>query len=65
MNLEVATPKEHFRQPGRYRQRTGQPIERVSARIPDDLLVKLAAYGNAKGLSMSESIRELLTVGLA
>ena len=65
MNIETATPKEHFRRPGRYRQRTGQPIAAVSARIPDELLTKLANYGNSNDLSMSEAILELLERALA
>lgn len=65
MNVDVATPKARFHQPGRYRQRTGQPIVAVSARVPDEMLTRLAAYANARGLSMSESIRELLERALA
>jgi hypothetical protein len=60
MNAELATPKAQFRRPGRYLQRTGQPIVAVSARIPDELLARLAEYGNATGQSLSATIRDLL-----
>ena len=65
MNVEFDTPRQRFKRPGRYRDRDGQPIERVSARLPDALLTKLAAYGNNRNLSMSESIRELLERALS
>lgn len=58
--MSVASPRSLFKQPGRYAK--GGPA--VSVRIPDDLLQRLAIYGNAKGLPLSETVRRVLEQGL-
>lgn len=38
MNVELATPREHFSQPGRYIQRSGKPINTISeSKLPTPL----------------------------
>ena len=64
MNADLATPASHFRNPGRYIRRSGQPIACVSTRLPEDLLQRLAAFGNQSNLSMSQTVRLLLERGL-
>ena len=63
MNADLATPSELFQRRRRYRERTGQPTVAVSVRLPDELLPRLAKYGNRRGLSLSETLRLLIERG--
>jgi predicted DNA binding CopG/RHH family protein len=36
----------------------------VSVRLPEDLVVRLATVGNGEGMTMSETIRQVLERGL-
>jgi hypothetical protein len=56
----IATPRALFSKQGRGREGGAA----VSTRIPDALLERLATYGNAEQLSMAETVRRLLEIGL-
>ena len=57
--MSVATPRGMFKKQGR---REGGSA--VSVRMPDDLLKRLATYGNDKGLTLAETVRAVLELGL-
>lgn len=56
--MTVVTPKDLFKKQGR----GNGPA--ISVRIPDDLMQRLAKFGNAKGLTLAETVRTVLELGL-
>ncbi len=58
--MSVATPRRLFDRQGRS-ERGG---EHVSVRVPSDLLLRVANYGNSKGLTLAQTFRTLVELGL-
>ena len=60
--MTVATsPRNLFLKKGRA-ERGGEHF--VSVRVPDDLMQRLARWGNDSGYTLSESVRAALELGL-
>jgi hypothetical protein len=57
----IAQPRELFKSQKRSGHGRGTA---VSARIPEPLLQRLAAYGNSEGLMLSDCVRAVLEIGL-
>jgi hypothetical protein len=58
--MTVASPRELWAKQGRSAE-GGLPLR---VRIPDDLLQRLAHYGNSKSLTLAETVRCVLELGL-
>lgn len=56
--MSVASPKDLFKKQGR----GNGPA--ISVRIPDELMQRLANYGNDKRLTLAETVRTVLELGL-
>lgn len=60
--MTIATsPRDLFHKTGRA-ERGGQHL--VSVRVPDDLMRRLAHFGNSKDLTLAETVRTILELGL-
>lgn len=60
--MSVASPRLLFRSKGR--GANGLDGVAISVRIPADLLQRLANYGNDQSLTLAETVRRILELGL-
>ena len=62
MAKRTKKPSEYFASSRRQRKASDQHL--ISVRLSDDLMQRLATVGNEEGMSMSDTIRLVLELGL-